>query len=74
MPLILISGGKLETENLQLASIDTDFLTQQLALYGIKHIKEVTYCDINQHGKMYIQPKFSTYIIHNVNYKGGGRW
>lgn len=74
LPLMLISCGKIETENLKLASIEPEFLKQQLLIYGIRSIKEVVYCDINQHGKMYIQPKCSTYIIHNINYKGGGRW
>ena len=74
LPLTLISCGKIEKENLQLANIDLQFLRQQLSLYGINNIKEVILCNINQHGKMYIQPKYSTYIIHNVNYKGGGRW
>ncbi len=74
LPLTLISGGKLEKDNLKLAEIDETFLKQELKKYGLTNIKDITYCDINQHGKMYIQPKFSQYIIHNVNYKGGGKW
>ena len=74
LPIILISGGKVATENLKLAELDQKFLKDELSKYGLTSIKDIAYCDINQHGKMYIQPKFSQYIIHNVNFKGGGKW
>lgn len=74
LPLTLISGGKIDKNNLKLAELDENFLKEQLNKYGITSFKDVTYCDINTHGKMYIQPKFSQYIAHNVNFKGGGKW
>lgn len=74
LPLTLISGGKIAKENLSLAQLDEKFLKDELNKYGLTNIKDIAYCDINQHGKMYIQPKFSQYIIHNVNFKGGGKW
>ncbi len=74
LPLILISGGKIVKENLVLAGVDEIFLSQQLNCYGIKTHKDVAYANLNNSGKMYIQPKYSSYIIHQADYKGGAKW
>lgn len=74
LPLTLISCGKIERDNLILADLSMDFLTTQLKKLNINNIKEITYCNINQNGKMYVQPKNKKYIIHNTSYKGGGKW
>ena len=74
LPITLISCGKIEKDNLLLADLDVEFLKKQLKKYNITSFKKITYCNINQNGKMYIQPKDEKYIINNTNYNGGGKW
>ena len=74
LPLTLISCGKIEKDNLILADLDLEFLKNKLKKHNLTNLKQITYCNINQNGKMYIQPKNAPYIIEKTNYKGGGKW
>ncbi len=74
LPITLISCGKIEKDNLILADLDLEFLKNKLKKHNLTNLKQITYCNINQNGKMYIQPKNAPYIIENTNYNGGGKW
>ncbi len=74
LPMIIVTKGKINKENLQKANIDENFILNEVKKVGIHSIKEILIMTINNNGKIYVQPKgkkFSTIQCDNYN---GGNW
>ena len=74
LPIILVSDGKINKENLQLANIDLDFILNVLKKAKIKDLQSVLVMTIDNSGKIYIQAKKQNCQVINVNFKGGENW
>lgn len=69
--LILISDGKIVKENLDLLSLDEQFLKTQIKRAGENNIKDILVFTIDKTGNMYIQAKNKQYVTFKTTFEGG---
>lgn len=74
LPLLLISDGKINKENLNLAKIDLPFVENILKKANIDNVKNVLVMTIDNNGKVYLQGKKQGCKTLNVAFNGGGNW
>jgi len=72
--MILISDGKLVSENLVVAKVDQNFIMRQLKKIGESKIKNILVFTLDNDGNIYIQPKNKPYTTLKVQYNGGNNW
>lgn len=68
LPVVMYSEGKILTENIKLAKIDSDFLENEIKFAGFKSLKDIILITMNSKGKMYIQPRDGPFVIRNTSY------
>ncbi len=73
LPIILISEGKAVKENFKLAKLNINFVNEKIKDYNIKP-DDVIFAQINNKGKLYVQPKKGKFILIETNYNGDGNW
>ena len=73
LPIILVTKGKINKENLNLAGVSEDFLTKEINKIGIKSLKDVMFLTINNLGKIYVQPNNGSFSTIESNFNGG-KW
>jgi len=71
LPMMIVTKGKILKENLKLANIDEDFISQEVSKVGINSIKDVMLLTLNNTGKIYVQPKNGKFSTIQSNYNGG---
>jgi len=71
LPMIIVTKGQVNTENLCKAGINENFLNKHLKKNGFKSIKDILILTINNNGKMYVQGKTGSFQTIETNYKGG---
>lgn len=71
LPMIIVSKGKIVSENIKIAKINEQFITEQIYKVGIKSIKDLLILTINNSGKLYIQPKKGKFTTLETDYQGG---
>lgn len=72
LPVILISEGKVQKENLKALNVSENELykfIEKLAPKSLK-IKDICFLTLNSNGEMFIQPIADKYIEGSVNFKG----
>ena len=74
LPILLVSDGKINKENLLLAKINLDYVSNILKKVKIKNLKDVLVMTIDNDGKVYLQAKKQSCQVLNVNFKGGENW
>lgn len=74
LPLIVLSEGKVQENNLKLAKLDEEFLQTNIVLNGFKTFKEIALITLTQDGKLYVQPQKGKYKLIKTNYKGEQNW
>lgn len=74
LPLIVVSEGKLQAENMHLAGIEQNFLTKNIKKLKLNSLKDILLLTLSQNGEMYIQPKKGEYKVIKTNYNGDGVW
>jgi len=75
LPLLLISEGKFMNENLQIVGLTEKEIIKFVKDNGYKNIDDILFMNIDNNGKVYLQPKKGKYqtIIYE-NFKGGNNW
>ena len=73
LPIIIVTKGKINKENLNLAGVSEDFLTKEINKIGIKSLKDVMFLTINNLGKIYVQPQNGSFSTIESNFNGG-KW
>lgn len=74
LPILLVSDGKINKENLLLAKINLDYVSNILKKAKIKNLKDVLVMTIDNDGKVYLQAKKQSCQVLNINFKGGENW
>lgn len=74
LPISIILDGKLMKENIKMCGMSTDFLNSCLAKLNLKKPSQVMYMNIDNNGKVFLQPIIGTYITFETNFTGGGNW
>lgn len=74
LPLIILTEGKPQKENLQLANLNENFLQNQIQKAGFEKMKDILLMTINKDGNLYIQPKKGSFVTLKCDYKGGNNW
>lgn len=74
LPIIVLTEGKIDESNLNMAQISEQFLKQELQSLGFSNIKEIVLVTIDQQGCMYIKPKIGKFITHKIEYNGKRHW
>jgi uncharacterized membrane protein YcaP (DUF421 family) len=57
LPLDLVIDGKVMKNNLAIASLNEDWLEDQLLKFGVKNIDNILFCSIDSQGSLYFQEK-----------------
>ena len=70
LPVVMYSEGKVLTENIKLANIDSNFIENEIRNAGFKTLKDIILITMNSKGKMYIQPRNGHFIIRQTSYNG----
>lgn len=71
LPLIIVTKGKPQKENMKLAKIDEEFIKAQAQKVNIENIKDILIMTLNNNGKIYIQPRQGKFSTIESNYQGG---
>lgn len=71
LPMIIVTKGKINKENLTKAEIDETFILNEVKKVGITSIKDILIMTINNTGKIYVQPKGKKFSTIQSNYNGG---
>ena len=71
LPMIMVTKGKVNEENMKVANIDKDFLEKEIKKVGIDSIKKVLILTLNNEGKIYVQPQKGKFETIESNYNGG---
>jgi uncharacterized membrane protein YcaP (DUF421 family) len=71
LPLIIVTKGKPQKENMKLAQIDEEFIKAQAQKVNIENIKDILIMTLNNNGKIYIQPRQGKFSTIESNYQGG---
>lgn len=66
-PLTLVVDGEWEENNLAVARITKDDVSNLLNRHGFGKMKQILYMDIRQNGLVYIAPKNQKYFTDNLN-------
>lgn len=66
-PLTLVVDGEWEENNLAVAGIAKDDVSNLLNRHGFGKMKQILYMDIRQNGLVYIAPKNQKYFTDNLN-------
>jgi len=74
LPIAIIMDGKIMTENIHMCGMSEQFLYHCLAKINIKNVRDIMYMDIDNNGKVYIQPKIGSYSTFQTEFKGGSNW
>ena len=74
LPIIIVTKGKINKENLELAQIDEEFLINNIKNVGIKSLKDILILTMNNKGKIYVQPTKGKFITLQTNYSKGENW
>jgi len=75
LPIIVLSEGKLQKENADLAKITEQFLADIVLKAGLNFgLKQIMLITLNQKGEFYIQPKQGEFKTYASDYNGGGNW
>lgn len=74
LPVSLYIDGYWEKENLSLAQITEDRVTDIFAQNGYKNQKEILYADIRQDGTVYVSPKRGACFTGKIELAGGVSW
>lgn len=75
LPILLVAEGKFIEENLKVVKINKEKILKILAQNGYNKIEKILFLNIDNNGKMYIQPKNQKFIIYKYeNFKGGKNW
>lgn len=73
LPLLIVTEGKIDFENLKLIKVDKDKFLSYLGSTNV-NIKNVEILTLDGNGKIYIQEKKQKYKILNYNLKEGVSW
>ncbi|MBQ7351693.1 MAG: DUF421 domain-containing protein [Clostridia bacterium] len=71
LPIIIVTKGKINKENMNLAKIDETFIKEQSKKAGVENIKDILIMTINNLGKIYLQPRHGKYTCIESNHTGG---
>ncbi len=71
LPMIIITKGKIITENLKVAGIDEKFILKYIKQVGFNSIKDILILTLSNTGKIYVQPRHGKFKVINTNYAGG---
>ena len=71
LPMIMVTKGKVNEQNMKVANIDKDFLEKEIKKVGIDSIKKVLILTLNNEGKIYVQPQKGKFETIESNYNGG---
>ena len=74
LPIAIIMDGKLQSENIQLAQISTQFVWDCLKKAKVSKIKNVILMTLDNNGKVFLQPHNKSYVTLDTNFDGGERW
>ena len=75
LPLLIISEGKFIEENLKITNLSCDEVLSFINSNGIKSINEILFMNIDNNGKVFLQPKKGKYkTLKLKNFKGGKNW
>lgn len=74
LPILLVSDGKINKENLELAKIDIKFIEKIIKKANISNIKNVLVMTIDNSGKVYVQGKNQCCQTLNIKFNGGEEW
>lgn len=74
LPISLIMDGKEMKENILLSGVSEEFIQNCLKQAGLKNTADVMYMNLDNNGKVFLQPKIGTYITFQVEFKGGKNW
>ena len=70
LPVVMYSEGKILTENIKLANIDSNFIENEIKFAGFNSLKDIILVTMNSKGKMYIQPRSGPFVIRQTSYNG----
>ncbi len=73
LPMMIINAGKFEEDNLKVAKLSTETLTNTLHQLGY-HVKDLILVTLDQNGKLYIKPKKGKFTVHTIPYNGQKNW
>lgn len=73
LPLLIVTEGKIDIDNLKLIKVDKDKFLSYLGSTNV-NIKNVEILTLDGNGKIYIQEKKQKYKILNYNLKEGVSW
>ncbi len=73
LPMILVTKGKSNKDNLKVAGVDDNFILEEVKKVGINSVKDILILTMDNNGKIYVQPKNKKFTTIQSNYKGG-KW
>ena len=71
LPMIIVTKGKIMTNNIKVAGIDEKFILKHTKKVGITSIKDILILTISNTGKIYVQPRHGKFEVIETNYSGG---
>lgn len=74
LPIAIIMDGKIMSENIRMCGMSETFLHQCLDRINVQKVRDVMYMDIDNNGKVFIQPMIGSYTTFNTDFRGGGNW
>lgn len=74
LPILVISGGKIIDNNLELLKITRSELCKIIKDHGAKDDKQVGVMTVDGNGKVYFQKENARYETFNISLSGGVEW
>jgi len=71
LPMIIITKGKINQENLLKAKITEEFINKEINKVGIQSIKNILILTLNNNGKIYVQENGKAFKTIQSEYNGG---
>ena len=75
LPINIIMDGRLMNENMQLAGIDENFISDCLEKAQVKNRKDVLLMTLDNNGEVFVQEKSAdNYYSFQMDFDGSGKW
>lgn len=74
LPLLLISSGRLHSDNLTITQISPDDLGQFIAKHGYKRFRDVEILTVDNFGNVYLQSRGKPYLLDKIQLAEGVTW
>ena len=74
LPISIIIDGKVMKENISLCGLSEEFFEECLKQANLKKINDIMFMNIDNNGKVFLQPKIGKYITFERKFFGGCNW